>query len=552
MRNDRGVTIGTYLTAIAVFAVLIMTLVSMAVQHLHFSTIVQQQQSARNLAEAALNQALIEVIRSPNQTYGARALASEKIRVTSGVYPSDAYGVVTFHPTTAANNRWPLSLNNFQGTGVRPGFKRQVPVNTLHLVALGSCGTSKKMLEMVYYIPPFPNALASEGPVRSLGGLLVAGVKDPAKFPGNYDQVPPEDRSPSHVMSNFDSPEAVKLGPGANIQGNVGAVGGIVLDPSVVVAGAVRQHMEPQAIPKLDLNAIFSSLSAQYGKDMLPAVIDKDYALSWNAQRDGDLHVQGNLNLSQGVLFVRGNLTVSGGITGEGAVFVGGETHIQRGAALQATDQVALVSRGKITLDGLNKYSFFFQGLLYSEAEVIANNMTVVGAVIARGALELNDVNLVNAPVTVSLVEGLELLNHSDDDTVLIAIRVEKRDPETRKPLSYKVQLRGFSDDASTLLGPIMEKSGLLGYDDIKSFIMSSQSKASAWWKNSYRPDWYWNATPDDASGVFGTDPLRNYLDALEGKNPDKEHRFTINLNPNEVLGVLDSSRVLLWGEVAP
>lgn len=550
MRKSRGVTIGTYITAMAVFAVLTMTLVAMAVQHLFFSSLVQQQQAARNLAEAVLYQALIEVLRSPNQSYGARALASEQVTVAGGVYGNQARGRVTFHPQTAHDQGLPLSINNFSGTGLRTGHgDRQVPANTLHLVARGECGSARKTLEMLYYIPPFPNALASEGPVRSLGGLLVAGVKDPEKFPGNYDQVAPEDRSPSHVMSNFDGPAAVDLGPGANIQGNVGAVGGVKLDPGVIVAGAVRQHMEPQPLPDLDLDAIFSSLNSQYGKDILPSTIPNDYQLSWNAQCDTDLHVRGSLQLNNGVLFVRGNLTVDQGVKGEGAIFVGGETLIRRGSDLLASDQVALVSRRKITLQGNGRNSFYFQGLLYSEEEILANNMTVVGAVIARAALELNEVNLINAPVTVSLIEGLELRNHSDDDTVQIIIRVEERDPESRRPLRYKVQLRGFSDDAPTLLSPPIEQSGLTGYDDIKAFIAQAEGQINGWKKNSYRADWYWNASEEDKSAIFGTNPLRNYLDALEGKNPDPSHRFTLNLNPNEVLGVLDRSRVLLWRE---
>lgn len=550
MKKSRGVTIGTYITAMAVFAVLTMTMVAMAVQHLHFSTLVQQQQGARNLAEAVLNQALIEVLKSPNQTYGSQGLSSEAVRVDGGsIYAPGSFGKVTFHPLTAQNEHLPLSVNNFHGTGLRIGYgDRQVPVNTLHLVAQGRCGSARKTVEMLYHVPPFPNALASEGPVRSTGGLLVAGVKDPEKFPGSYDQVAGEDRSPSHVMSNFDSPNAVDLGAGAIIQGNVGAVGGVRLDPSVVVAGAVRQHMERQALPDLDLDAIFNSLNAQGGKDILPSSVG-DYSLDWNAQCDTDLHVNGSLQLNNGVLFVRGNLTVENGVKGEGAIFVGGQTLIKRGSSLSASDQVAVVSRRKIVLDGVNRSNFFFQGLLYSEEEIIANNMTVLGAVIARGALELNEVNLINAPVTVSLIEGLELRNHSDDDTVQIIIRVEERHPETRQPLRYKVQLRGYSDDMPVLLGPTIERSGLTGYDDIKAFIAQAEGQVQGYKKNSYRGDWYWNASANDHSDIFGTDPLRNYLDALQGKNPDPEHRFTVNLNPNEVLGVLDRSRVLLWRE---
>lgn len=538
--------------ALATFAVCISTLAYMAVQHLHFSTVVQHQQAARNLAESALNLALLKVLESPNQRLGSASYPGDVIEFVSDVYPRGSFGAVTFQASQARARDLPLSLNNLFSDGVRTGFgQRQVPVNTLHLVAQGRCGGVSKNIEMLFYVPPFPNALASEGPIRSTGGLLVAGVKNPDNFPGDYQQVPERDRAPAHVMSNSLEPRAVVLGSGARIEGNVGAVGGVVLEPGVLVTGAVRPQMEPQALPRLDLDQLFATLSRQQGKVTLPSTYVPSGELSWNAECPGNLHVQGDLSLAQGVLFVQGDLIVDGGIRGEGAVFVQGRTHIRRGASLQATDQVALVSRGRILLEGLNKNSFFFQGLLYSEAEVVANRMTVLGAVVARGTLELNDVNLINAPVTISLVEGMELLNHSDDDTILVNIRVEERDSETRQPLSYRVLMRGYSDDARTLLGPPVERGGLRNYDEIKEFMRQTEPQVSRGYaKNSYMGDWFWNASAKDHSAVHSSNPLRKYLDVLEGKEPDPEQRYAINLNPNEVLGVLERSRVLLWREV--
>jgi cytoskeletal protein CcmA (bactofilin family) len=551
-RKSRGISIGTYLIAIAAFSVMISTLTWMATHHLHFATVMQQQQAARNLAESALNEALVRVLNSPNQGFGVNRGAGDKVELSSSLYPG-ARALVTFHPSTARDHDIPASFNNLYSTVVHqdPG-SRKVPVNTLYLVALGTYGESRKKVEMLYYIPPFPSALASEGPVRSTGGLLVAGVRDPANFPGNYDQVPPEDRAPSHVVRNFSGANAIHLGSGANIQGNVGAVGSVRLDSNVVVSGQVRQGIEPQPLPQLNLDSIFGKLDAQVGKDLIttPTISGSD-PMSWNSQRNGDLHVTGDLHLDNGILFVRGNLTVDGGITGEGAVFVDGETRIHRGANLNAIDQVAVVSRRKIVLEGQNKWSFFFKGLLYSEQEVVANNLTVLGAVIARGALELNEVNLLNAPVTISLIEGLELRNHSDDDTVQIIIRVTERDSETREPLSYKVQIRGYSDDAPTLLSAPREASGLRSYEDIKEFIRDNQGAVGAGWtKNSYRADWYWNASEEDHSATFTQDPLRLYLDILSGRKDDPQHRFTLDMNPNQLLGVLDRARVLLWQEI--
>jgi hypothetical protein len=388
---------------------------------------------------------------------------------------------------------------------------------------------------------------------------LVAGVKDPSKFPGRYEDMPPEEKSTSHVFSNSNDPDkAVLLGSGAQVKGNVGAVGGVYLETGVHVSGEVREFDDAQPLPKLDMDGIFNRLSGQVGKDMLGSTVSGDCSVEWTAQCDSDLHITGTLRLTQGVLFVKGNLRVDGGITGSGAIYVGGETHVSRGVDFHATDQVALLSRGKVVLHGAGQESYFFQGLIYCEDAVEADDITVLGAVVARGlgGLKLDNVNLLNSPVTVSLVEGVELPNWSDDDTVQILVRVEERDPATREPLSYKVQLRGRSDDVGQNDGPLalsapIEGHGLKNYQEIKSFIENSDS--SIWGpyaKNAFHLDWYWN--PDsEHQATFGPDPLQRLLDTLSGKYPDPDHRFTINLNPNEVLGVLDRSRVLLWRDVA-
>lgn len=546
----RGATIGSYLAALTVFAIFFLTMVTVSTQHLHFSGMAYQQQAAKNLAEAAIHRALIRILDSPNQNFGVQGLVSEVVRVDNSLYPPGSQGIVSFHRPTCLAQRIPWSLNNFNGAGqILGSLQRTVPLNTLHLVGTGRCGDAKKTLEALFYIPPFPSALASEGPILSTGPLLVAGVKDPSKFPGHYAALPPEEKSPSHVFSNSHDSVAVDLGSGADIKGNVGAVGGVRLASNAKVAGERRPYSDPQPIPKIDMDAVFARLDQQVGKEVLGSSIAGNYSLEWNAQCESDLAIHGSLELHQGVLFVKGDLTVDGGVTGSGVIYVGGETTIRRGADFRSSDQLALMSRGKIVLDGAGQNDFFFQGLLYCEQEVVARNITVLGACIARGlgGLTFENANALNAPVTVSLIEGMELRNGSDDDTVQIIVRVEERHPVTRQPLSYKVQLRGYSDDVGTNDGPVtlsppIEGHGLKNYAEVKSFIQNSdRSVWGAWAKNAFTLDWYWT----------GSDPLLQYLETLAGRLPDPNHQFTLNLNPNEVVGILDRSRVLLWQEVA-
>ncbi len=555
----RGTTIGSYMAALTVFAVFMLTMVTMATQHLHFSSMAYQQQAAKNLAEAAIQQALIKVVESDSQLFGMGRRVDHLVTVDNSLYPANSRGLVVFNKTVAQDQKVPFSTNNFNGSGEVAGdLKRAVPINTLHLVGTGYCGEAKRTVEAVYYVPPFPSALASEGPIRSNGSLLVAGLRDPSLFPGRYENLPAKEKTPSHVFSNSNHPtDAVVLGPGAQIKGNVGAVGGVQVTRSDVM-GEVKPFSPPQALPRIDMDAIFARLDQQVGKMAVGPNHSGDYSVEWNAQCNTDLHITGSLTLHQGVLFVKGNLTVDGGIAGEGLIYVGGRTVVHRGADFRSSDQVALMSKQRIELDGAGQNDYFFQGMVYSEQDIVARQITVLGACIARGVggLSFENVNALNAPVTVSLIEGVELRNASDDDTVQIIVRVEERDPVTRQPKSYKVQLRGFSDDypinnhSETQLSPPIEGHGLKNYEEVKSFIQNADS--SIWGpyaKNAFHLDWYWNGP--EHSETYGENPLQNYLNMLDGRLPDPNRTFGLNLNPNELIGILDRSRVLLWQDIA-
>jgi len=562
-------TIATYLAAIGAFSVLVSVLMALTFQHQFFSTALQQQQAARNLAEAAIQQAIVRVLHSPNQSWGAAAQAGEVIRVTSPIYP-EAKGVVSFNPAVALAEEVALSHNHLKVSAISPGsLDRQIPANCAQVVGRGVCGNSVKTIEVLFYVPPFPNALASEGPIRSRGGLLVGGLLDPEKYVSDYASVADEDKSPAHVVSNFTSPQAIDLGPGATILGNVAAVGGVVLDSSVTVSGEVRQYIEPQPVPRLDLTALFGRVGFQLGStELAPNISGPGLNLPWNAHSNSNLVVNGDINLDSGVLLVRGDLTVHGGVSGSGAILVDGETRILGGARLNSADQVALVSRKKIVLDGGGKSSYYFQGLMYTEEDVLAEDVTVIGAVIARGlgGLELNDVNLINAPVTVSLVDGLELRNYSDDDSAMILIRAQERDPKTRYATKYKAWIRGFSDEPRGPRYPVEHRGSngwqistaayaqnLTSFEELKAFFRSNLDRDNGYAKNAYDPNWYWTPADGDGDGDIptGKTPLQEYLDRLDGKTSDRQNVLTLNLNPNEVLGVLERSRILLWREVA-
>ena len=130
-RGKRGATVGSYLAALTVFAVFILTMVTMAVQHFHFSGMAYQQQAAKNLAEAAIQQALIKIVESDNQSWGTRRTVAEEIVVNNSLYPQGSRGIVLFNQLRASQQKLPFSTNNFNGTGEQLGdLKRSVPLNT--------------------------------------------------------------------------------------------------------------------------------------------------------------------------------------------------------------------------------------------------------------------------------------------------------------------------------------------------------------------------------------------------------------------------------------
>jgi hypothetical protein len=562
-KRFRGLGLAVYLGAIGAMVVLLSLILSLSFQQSFFATALEDQMTARNLAEAALQQTMVAVLRSPDQGWGVARGRDETVLIPASSRPG-AYGVATFNPQLATEYGVATCWNNLRSSDVIPGsLDREVPVNTVQLVARGVCGRSLKTLEMLFYVPPFPNALASEGPIRSRGGLLVGGVRDPSKFPGSYADLDPEEQRPAHVVSNSKDAAAIDLGPGARIQGNVAAVGGVKLDASVEVSGMVRQFVEPQPLPKLDLKTLFRNLDFQLGSDLLDANSGA-LNLKWNAHSQEDLTVNGDLHLDGGMLVVGGDLTIRGGIFGQGAIFVQGQTLVQGGASFHSSDQVALVSRHRIVLDGANKRSSFFQGMLYCEEEIVASDVTVLGTVIARGlgGMQLDDVNLINSPVTVGLINGLELRNYSDDDTTHIILRVEERDPRTQKPLSYQVIFSGRSNGPSNPLEPVQwvrydtsisrprVQGGLKNYEEIRKFLIQNDEVGLGYAQDGYNLSWLWNNTGGTSFRDKARNPLREYVNRLEGKSPDSQLFYTINLNPNEALGVLESSRVLLWREV--
>ena len=72
---------------------------------------------------------------------------------------------------------------------------------------------------------------------------------------------------------------------------------------------------------------------------------------------NGNVVINGDLDLSQGSLYVKGNLTVNGSVRGRGSLYVDGNVTVQGGSAVVQTDQATgttLLASGDVTLKGLD------------------------------------------------------------------------------------------------------------------------------------------------------------------------------------------------------
>lgn len=413
-RPATGMTIGTVLLLVTVGSLAIFTMVAMAFFHLRFSSAVVNQRSARNMAESALATALVKVWN--DNDFGTARDEGEFLHLTSSTDEA-AEAFLAFNEEKATALGVPFSTNNFQsGASVEGGNGRSVPDSAVHLIALGVCRGSRYRAEVLYYIPPYPNAMASTGPVISTGGLLVAGVPSVERAteliaPAGLD---PNKLEPGHIVSNSPLSQAVLVGPNSQVRGDVAAVGGITVNPAAEVLGEVRPNSREQKVPDFNVDQIFTKLAGLKSKDTLTAsTLPGNSVLDYFTEAENSLTVQGDLLLDGGVLYCRQNLLVRGRVTGHGAIICLGDVKIESGADLTANDQVALVAKGALELQGASKNSQFFSGLVYSEKEISASNITIIGSAVVNGnahsELHLDNVSLVKSPISVTNVLGVPL-----------------------------------------------------------------------------------------------------------------------------------------------
>ncbi len=408
-QRRRGTTLLTALLVAGLALTLAFTTASVTVMHLDVATQSINARNARNAAEAAIFKAIAEIFKDPNFGKSVRA-GSGPLKVTF-TSQADSDGWVNFDQSDAAHQ--PCSINNLGSENTVPGATGGLlPGDSVQLIGVGRSGNAVRTVELVLYIPRFPYVVASSGPLRSTGGLKVAGIANLEALANGVDKIPADQLRPGHLASNalfgVDGIAALTLSGNNSVSGDVRACGDIKLDDGTVVSGLVRSHSDPVGLPQVPLQ--------HYDPSNKPTVqtlttdrYDGNLQLEGYARRQGDFEVTNGLDLKAGVLYVAGNLTIDGGLSGKGAVVVEGATQINGGGNVSADNLAALLSHGSVSLQGTADSKARFQGLVYTEGNLRTDYVQVAGVLVANNQtpggsqVDLHETTLFELPAAARL-----------------------------------------------------------------------------------------------------------------------------------------------------
>ncbi|MGV8119552.1 MAG: hypothetical protein AB2L14_07315 [Candidatus Xenobiia bacterium LiM19] len=397
MKN--GYILATVLMVIFLALIAAFVFVDSSVFHLNTVQRVNNNEQARNMAESVIAMTLEKVLKDPSYGKSTSTTYNQPVPpVISNTNGNAAVGLLAFSPSNASNLENPItkgrenipwSYNNLEVDAAKKGCGRTVPQFAIHLVGTGISNGVVRRVEAIVHVPPFPYAIASSGKFESNNGLLVAAVKEAKDAMNGASAIPPEKLVPSHLASNSRDNKAVKLGKGTKITGDVRSSGGVELDPEggAEIQGKTICHADPINLPKIDVTSYDPEVQKMEGIQQLPASLDAQ-KLEGVSKRKGNLTVNGDLTLDGSIVYVEGDMTIHGGVKGKGGLFVTGKTTIDRGASLDSTNTAVVISKGDVSLGGKGKDSSAFQGLVYTEGDFKAEQITLLGAFLSNGSGE--------------------------------------------------------------------------------------------------------------------------------------------------------------------
>ena len=425
---------GTVMLAVMLLVVLGFTLAGLSTTHLRLTTRANLDIKASNLARSVAALAVSRLME--NQELGKNG--TEVVELVT----EDGRGVVSFEQETPRTDTFARSTNNLGSTESVPGgFGEAVPSDSVHIVALGESGGVVRTVEVVLRVPSFPWAVAAGGTVETRRGVLIGALPE-----GVWPPPPESELLPADLLANSGDDEAVVLGSDSTILGDVDTPGKVKLsgDPSTIkVEGEIHAGTRPAQLPELKASD-YDPADSGRSYDDLNSLADQGQTvvLTGAARREGDLTLNSGLELQGSHLFVDGDLVVRGGLKGSGVIVCTGNVEIDSGLTLDGATEVAVVADGRVVLKGGGKASSTVRGLFYAGQGLEAQEMTLVGTLLAGEA-----------------ASGIELENMS--------FYAEEPRPVTvagAQPIDFYLGLRSTSGRTNGILQEV----GVLDYSNLR------------------------------------------------------------------------------------
>jgi len=368
--KSRGYALATVLMIVGVILVISLGMTSVSMLQLTTAINSTNQMKARMAAESEMNKALLAFIRNPE--FGKDGGSDNWTDQHTGTT-----GRVSFSQKDSF-----FSTYNLDGTSAVAGWnRRSVPPNSVHVISTGDCGGTRRCMEMIVKKELFPYALATTSRIETQNTpLWVEGVKSTSSFLAGI-----KDR-PGNIHSNQSGSIAIEAPAKSYVNGTASAVGNIKIAMPSDITGGIKPYSGTVEVPAIAVD----SFDPQNQTGVIKIGKGSYAGLKLNSLHrcDGDIEIQGNLEMKDAVLYTNGDIFVSGTVTGNGAMMSKGKVTIARTTALSATNQIAIIADRDVTVAGDPGKESYFQGLIYTHGNFYGNNFTLLGNLIAQSAEE--------------------------------------------------------------------------------------------------------------------------------------------------------------------
>ena len=369
------------LVASSVLATLAFTTASLTVSQLTLNSRLGNQKIARELAESAASDCLHQLMLDPDWKGDSH--------ITLATAPG-GWGRASFSPSVASQWGIPPSTNHLQGKlpGSSVADGSSLPASSLQLIAVGNYRGQRIRVVQMLLIPPFKYALSSSGAIVSNGGLTVGSVDDPALLANGFGSLPDDLIKAGHLAGNQSGPDSVHLNASPTrpvvIKGDVDSAGAVQKTDDAKVLGGIKENRQPVPLPSIPVHDYDPKDRSDLVK--LEDPTQAHLVVKKPVRRQGALKITSGLEMTEGYLYVDGDLDIYGGISGKGAIFATGSIQVHGVSSFAANNQQAIVAGGDVSVEGQGRDRSTFQGVIYTEGNFHAKDITLVGALVGNKA----------------------------------------------------------------------------------------------------------------------------------------------------------------------